>query len=91
MKSAKKKKVILTSTDGEADQIATDNPRYIKFAADMTKAGIPWRSYSGRGMYGEKCPAAVTSEEVSREGIIRATALTELNTDTMGYNLVVYP
>lgn len=85
------KKTILVSTDGEKDEVATANDRYIKFAKDMEKAGIPWRSYSGRGMYGEKCPAVVTSDEVSQEMVIRATTVTGLRTDTMGYELVVYP
>lgn len=84
-------KKILVSTDGEGDQLATDNARYIKFAKDMTKAGIPWRTYSGRGMYGERCPAAVTGDGTSEQTIIRATTVERLKTDSLGLHLIIYP
>jgi len=79
----------LTDKDGET--LTMTNPRYIKFAKDMSRAGIPWRWYSGRFMFGEDCPAAVTSDEVSYEDIVRATTVRGLRTDDMGKRTVVYP
>ena len=87
------KKTKLISTDGNKDEIVTDNPRYVQFAKDMEAAGIPWRSYSGRGMNGEYCPAAVTDSEndVSERIITTATKVKNLRSDTLGYHFVVYP
>lgn len=82
----------LISTDGEDEERETDNPRYIAFAKDMTKAGIPWRWYSGRFMYGMACPASVTdAPDITEEDIIRATKVRGLKQDTLGKDTVVYP
>lgn len=79
-------------TDKDGYKFTTTNKRFIQFAQDMEEAGIPWRAYSGRFMYGEECPAAVTSDDVSHEDIIRATKVKGLKTDGMGkYHIVVYP
>ena len=86
------KKVMLISTDGEDESRETDNPRYIAFAKDMTKAKIPWRWYSGRFMYGVSCPASVTnSPELNEEDIIRATKVKGLKQDELGRDTVIYP
>lgn len=63
--------------------------RYLQFIDDMTAAGIPVRSYTGRGMFGKCCPAACTSKEVALHDIMRATKV-PLTTDSMGRGVVCY-
>jgi len=81
----------LISTDGMKEEAETDNARHIKFAKDMTEAGIAWRWYSGRFMYGAKCPASVTYGDVTEEDIIRATTVKGLKMDTLGRGRIIYP
>lgn len=81
----------LISTDGKKEVIKTNNPRYVQFAKDMTKAGIPWRAYSARGIMGAFCPAAVTGEGRGEWHIARATKVTGLHSDFVGSEFIVYP
>lgn len=68
-----------------------DNKRYLQFIDDMVRAGIHVRDYSGRGMYGKRCPAASTSDKrgVSLQDIMGATKV-KLTTDSMGLGVVCY-
>jgi hypothetical protein len=74
---------------GEGFEFETENPKEIQFIEDMENAGIPWRTYSGRAMYGRECPAVVTSSEVSEHQIYQATDV-PLRQDQMGLNKVFY-
>ena len=77
-------------TDKNGNKFVTEKPREIQFINDMEAAGIPWRTYSGRGMFGAECPGAVTDEDVTEEDIIRATEVKGLRTDSMGRWTIKY-
>ena len=67
-----------------------DNKTYVKFIKDMREAGIPVRSYSGRGRYGKGCPAARTDDEFDEQTIMRATKV-KLCRDNLGRRYILYP
>lgn len=71
-------------------EFTTEDERQIQFINDMTKAGIQWRVYSGRGMMGRECPAASTDDDLTHEDIIRATKVKGLQRDNMGRGLILY-
>lgn len=56
----------------------------------LENAGISTRSYSGRGMYGAECLAAVarTAQDVYAE--LSAREIRAARTDSMGLDVVVY-
>lgn len=75
--------------DEDNHPFVTNDEKEIQFIEDMEKAGIPWRTYSGRGMFGRECPAAVTSDEISEQDVYRATDV-PLSRDNMGLYWVLY-
>jgi hypothetical protein len=85
------KKVKLVSTDGKGETLETDNPRYIQFAKDMTKAGMPWRIY--RGTKNEPCaaPAVITTENMTEADIEAKTSVRGFEADTEGMEFIFYP
>lgn len=76
--------------DSKGCESETEDIRAIEFVRDMDLYCIPWVWYSGRGMYGRYCPAVYTNDTVSYEDVIRATEVSGLRRDSMGYNHVVY-
>jgi len=60
----------------------TDNQKLFIRAAK--RAGLDVYSYSGRGMYGDKCPAVT----VSHAAAFKTRA--KVSTDSMGKDVVVY-
>jgi len=67
--------------------------RTIQFINDMQKAGIGWRWYSGRGMYGQKTAGVSCgcgSDPVDEEDVIRATKVKGLSHDSMGRGTILY-
>lgn len=77
--------------DSRGRKAETESERDTKFVQDVEAAGFPWYWYSGRGMYGRKCPAVSTDGfDRTEEDIIRATTVRGLKRDSMGYDLVVY-
>lgn len=78
-----------TFTDCDGATIATDDPIHEQFIKDMDAANIPWRTYSGRGMFGGRCPSVYTSRDTDEADVYRATKLL-LHTDAMGLGRVLY-
>ena len=78
-----------TFTDCDGTEITTDDPVHERFIADMNAAEIPWRVYSGRGMFGRQCPSVYTGHGTEEADVYRATKLL-LNTDAMGLGRVLY-
>lgn len=64
------------------------NPTNIKFIEDMEDINIPIRDYSGRFMFGKKCPGIVVSP-CDAQLIIRNTKV-NLRQDDMGLNVILY-
>lgn len=64
------------------------NPTNTKFIDDMESMGIPVRDYSGRFMFGKKCPGVVVSP-YDINLIIRNTKV-NLRQDDMGLNVILY-
>jgi hypothetical protein len=86
-----------TFEDKYEEKFTTSAEREIKFIEAMEAAGIPWLVYSGRGMFGRKCPSAYTSrsdgEEVYEDDIILAAGnagVKRLARDSMGLGTVLY-
>lgn len=67
----------------------TGNPRQVAFIEGCESAGIPWFTYSGRGMFGAITVAAATSMAISDEDIVRATR-GPLASDALGLGRVRY-
>jgi hypothetical protein len=80
-----------------------DNDRYNRFVLDMQAANIcfeddeflqdedPYiRTYSGRGMFGEKCPAVYCRDSNDISRIEKATGL-NLHRDSLGLGIILYP
>ena len=78
-----------TYTTTEGTEFKTSRPQEVQFIVDMKAAGIPWRVYSGRNMFGRECPAAVTGEEFTDQDIYRATEVRLLR-DSLGKNNILY-
>lgn len=76
--------------DYRGNECVTERNRDIEFINDMEAAEIPWHWYSGRGMMGRSCPAAVTSSNASQDDIIRATTVENLRRDSLGFETIVY-
>jgi len=76
------------TNDGET--FTTDNPVYIQFIEDMEEAGIEWRTYSGRGMFGKVCPGVTCGYGVTEEDVIDATKVRGLKKDSMGKGTILY-
>lgn len=80
--------MIVADTEGAWHE--TTSKRDAKFIRDMERKGIKWVWYSGRFMYGKHCPSVNTTDDLSVEDIIRATAVKDLRRDRMGLGFVVY-
>lgn len=78
-----------TYTSADNEMFETTNPNEIRFIEDMEHNGIDWITYSGRFMYGRKCPAVFTKEGVDERRIYRATEV-ELKTDQFGLGKIFY-
>ena len=67
-----------------------DNKTYVRFIKDMQEAGVPVRTYAGRGRYGKECPAVRTSDEFDEQTIMCATKV-KLCRDNLGRRYILYP
>lgn len=85
-----------TFKDSLGEEFKTSKAREINFIEAMEEAGIPWYVYSGRGMFGRRCPSANTSSRGSgiyEDDIIIAAGnrgVKRLAKDNMGLDMVLY-
>lgn len=77
----------------DGDELVTDDARIIDFVEKCEDAGIEWRTYSGRAMFGRQT-AGVTISSRSEHSLadledagIRISGLT---TDSMGLGTIYY-
>lgn len=60
----------------------------------LTKAGIPWRDYSGRGMFGASCVGVATGRDYTESEVLEAVRnvprALRVNRDSLGMGSIVY-
>jgi hypothetical protein len=76
-------------TDQYGRQESSELRSHQRFIKDMESKQIPWRWYSGRGMYGAITPAVVSDDEWTDQDLIRATNV-PLARDSMGLEVILY-
>jgi hypothetical protein len=81
-----------TGTTSDGKPFTTNKPKEVQFISGMEAAGIPWRLYSGRNMFGRECPAVSVQPggEFTAEDVIRATTVSGLKTDSLGKGSILY-
>lgn len=62
----------------------------MKIKERLEAAGIETREYSGRGMFGKTCLAAVADRQATVFAKIGEKAIKTARTDSMGLDVVVY-
>lgn len=75
------------------DHIETDNKKVIDFVKKCNLAGIAWRTYSGRGMYGKETVGVTVGfrSEYSLADLEDAgIRISGLRTDSMGLGTIYY-
>lgn len=66
-----------------------DNPKYVKFVTDMTKAGVPVDDYNGRDRY--HGPAVKAGDYAEMQSLIRKTTV-KVQWDELGkHGYILYP
>ena len=79
-----------TFHDKDGIKFETSNPVHIQFIEDMESEGIPWMTYSGRGMYGRHCPAVVVGRDLDEADVMAVTRCRGFSKDNMGMDFVIY-
>jgi hypothetical protein len=70
------------------------SPLALKLIAALDAAGIKWRDYSGRGMYGSYCVGVTCGRDTYEREVIEAVAeipeAASPNYDSMGLGTILY-
>lgn len=84
------------ANDDDRDVLENETPDQRQFREDMEAAGIEVRTYSGRGMYGQRTYGVTCYRDGGRSGhapseqdVYRATEL-RLTQDSMGLGTILY-
>jgi hypothetical protein len=84
------------AVDEESDLLEDETPRQTQFREDMEAEGIEVRTYSGRGMFGERTYAVAcyrnggrSGHQPSEQDVYRATELRLLQ-DSLGMGTILY-
>ncbi|MDU8350967.1 hypothetical protein RYA05_03550 [Pseudomonas syringae pv. actinidiae] len=74
---------------GDITVVMTQNPEVIELIEDLQNADIPWRTYSGRGMYGSHTIGVSCGRDVTEGDVYRATKA-EFQIDQLGKGTILY-